>query len=114
MTAIFFVSNLQDAPLPEEVSDKTAHLWAYAVLAILAVRAVAGGLPRRVIWRVALLAFLIAAGHGIFDEVHQAFVPGRSADVLDWFADASGSVLGIGVCWLWGIIASRSDRSHPG
>lgn len=110
MTAIFFVSNLQVAPLPEEVSDKTAHLWAYAGLAILAVRAVGGGLPCRVMLRVASIAFLIAAGYGIFDEVHQVFVPGRSGDVLDWFADASGSVVGIGVCWLWGIIAFRSDR----
>jgi VanZ family protein len=57
--------------------------------------------------RVALLAFLIAAGYGIFDEVHQLFVPGRSGDVFDWFADASGSVVGIAACWLWGIIASR-------
>jgi len=107
MVAIFFVSNLQVAPLPEEVSDKTAHLWAYAGLAILAVRAVGGGLPCRVMLRVALLAFLIAAGYGVFDEVHQLFVPGRSGDVFDWFADASGAVVGIAACWLWGIIASR-------
>ena len=107
MVAIFFVSNLQVAPLPEEVSDKTAHLCAYAGLAILGVRAVGGGLPCRVMLRVALLAFLIAAGYGIFDEVHQLFVPGRSGDVFDWFADASGSVVGIATCWLWGIIALR-------
>jgi len=34
-------------------------------------------------------------------------VPGRSGEVFDWFADASGSVVGIAVCWLWGIMASR-------
>jgi VanZ family protein len=107
MTAIFFVSNMQVAPLPEEVSDKTAHLWAYAGLAILAVRAVGGGLPCRVVWRIAWLAFAIAAGYGIFDEVHQLFVPGRSGEVLDWFADASGALIGIGACWLWGIMALR-------
>jgi VanZ family protein len=107
MLAIFFVSNMQVAPLPEEVSDKTAHLWAYAGLAVLAVRAVGGGLPCRVALRVALLAFAIAAGYGISDELHQLFVPGRSGDLLDWFADASGAVVGIGACWLWGIIAFR-------
>ena len=47
MAAIFFVSGLQVAPLPEEVSDKTAHIWAYAGLAVLSVRAVGGGLPCR-------------------------------------------------------------------
>lgn len=109
MLAIFFVSALSNAPLPEQVSDKTGHFVAYAGLAFLCVRAVAGGLPCRVVLRVALLAFAIAAGYGAFDEVHQWFVPGRSADVLDWFADATGACIGIGVCWLWGIIALRSD-----
>jgi VanZ family protein len=109
MLAIFFVSALSNAPLPEQVSDKTGHFVAYAGLAFLCVRAVAGGLPCRVVLRVALLAFAIAAAYGAFDEVHQWFVPGRSADVLDWFADATGACIGIGVCWLWGIIALRSD-----
>ena len=109
MASIFYVSGLSIAPLPEQVSDKTGHLVAYAGLALLCVRAVGGGLPRRVVLRVAALTLAIAAAHGIFDELHQWFVPGRSADILDWFADVSGALIGIGVCWLWGIIAVRSD-----
>lgn len=109
MVAIFYVSALSIAPLPEEVSDKTGHFVAYAGLALLCVRAIGGGLPCRVVLRVAVPAFAIAAGYGIFDELHQWFVPGRSADVLDWLADATGACIGIGVCWLWGIIAGRSD-----
>jgi VanZ family protein len=109
MAAIFYVSGLSIAPLPEQVSDKTGHLVAYAGLALLCVRAVGGGLPSRVVPRVAALALAIAAAYGIFDELHQWFVPGRSADILDWFADVSGALIGIGVCWLWGIIAVRSD-----
>jgi VanZ family protein len=109
MLAIFYVSGLSIAPLPEEVSDKTGHFVAYAGLALLCVRAVGGGLPCRVVLRVAVLALAIAGGYGIFDEVHQWFVPGRSADVYDWFADITGVSIGIVVCWLWGIIAVRSD-----
>ncbi|HEU4687114.1 MAG TPA: VanZ family protein [Vicinamibacterales bacterium] len=109
MAAIFYVSGLQIAPLPEEVSDKTGHLVAYGGLGVLSLRAVAGGLTTRVTWRVVLLALAIAGGYGIFDEVHQMFVPGRSADIADWFADMTGVVIGIGACWLWGIIAFRSD-----
>ena len=109
MAAIFSVSGLSNAPLPEQVSDKTGHLVAYAALALLCVRAVGGGLPRRVVLRAAALALAIAAAYGIFDELHQSFVPGRSADIRDWFADVSGALIGIGVCWLWGIIAVRSD-----
>jgi VanZ family protein len=109
MAAIFFVSGLSIAPLPEQVSDKTGHFVAYAVLALLCVRAVGGGLRRRVGLRVAVLALVIASAYGAFDELHQWFVPGRSADILDWYADSSGALIGIGVCWLWGIIAVRSD-----
>ncbi len=109
MAAIFYVSGLQIAPLPEEVSDKSAHLVAYGGLAVVSLRAVAGGLSSPVTWRVALLALAIAGGYGIFDEIHQMFVSGRFADIADWFADMSGVVMGIGACWLWGIIAFRSD-----
>jgi VanZ family protein len=104
MAAIFFVSGLQVAPLPEEVSDKTGHFVAYAGLAVLSVRAAAGGLPRRVTWRVAWLALAIAGGYGIVDEIHQTFVAGRSGDIADWYADVTGALIGIGACWLWGMI----------
>jgi VanZ family protein len=109
MAAIFIVSGLHVAPLPDQVSDKTGHLVAYAGLGILAVRAVAGGLPRAVGLRVALLALVIAGGYGITDEIHQSFVPGRSGDIQDWYADVTGAVIGTGACWLWGIIAFRPD-----
>jgi VanZ family protein len=111
MAGIYVVSGLQNAPLPDEVSDKTGHFAAYAGLGGLCVRAVGGGLPCRVVLRVALLALAIAAGYGAFDEVHQLFVPGRSGDVNDWFADVTGASIGIAVCWLWGIIAVRT-RGH--
>jgi VanZ family protein len=105
MAAIFVVSGLHRAPLPENVSDKTAHSAAYFVLGVLAVRAVHGGLPARVIARGALLAMLITIGYGAFDEVHQYFVPGRSADVLDLRADALGGIAALITCWAWGILA---------
>ncbi len=112
MAAIFYVSGLQIAPLPDEVSDKTGHFVAYGGLALLSLRAVAGGLPSRVTWRVAWLALAIAGGYGMFDEIHQTFVPGRSGDVADWFADMTGAAIGIGACWLWGMIAIRSVGRH--
>jgi VanZ family protein len=109
MAAIYFVSDLPTVTLPEQVSDKSGHVAAYAGLAILAVRAVGGGLPCRVAFRVAGLALAIAGAYGAFDEIHQFFVPGRSSDITDWYADVAGAALGIGACWLWGMIAFRSD-----
>ena len=105
MAAIFFVSGMHQAPLPENVSDKSAHSAAYFLLGVLVVRAVHGGLPARVLVRGALLTLLITVGYGASDEVHQRFVAGRSADVLDLRADAIGAMGAVLVCWAWGILA---------
>jgi VanZ family protein len=107
MAAIFFVSSLPNPPLPSALSDKTGHLLAYAGLALLATRAYAGGLPARVTGRVAASAFLLTAGYGAFDELHQWFTLGRMADFADVVADAIGACTGIGASWAWGIIAFR-------
>ena len=50
-------------------------------------------------WRlsaVAALAAALAAVYGVSDELHQSFVPGRTADGADVVADAVGAVLGAG------------------
>ncbi len=46
-------------------------------------------------------AFL-AVAFGVTDEVHQSFVPGRNADLMDLVADALGASLGAVVAALWG------------
>ena len=109
MAMIYFVSSLPRAPLPPDVSDKTGHLTAYVLMGVLAFRAVAGGLPARVTWPLAIVALVIAVGHGALDEFHQSFVPGRQADIHDWYADSAGAGLGLMVCWAWGIIRVRAD-----
>ena len=71
-------------------TDKVVHLAVYAVLGVLLARA-----PHRP--RVGTLVAL-AAGAALFgalDEFHQRFIPGRSASVDDWVADAVGGALGI-------------------
>lgn len=40
------------------------------------------------------LPLLIISLWGISDEIHQSFVPGRSASVFDWMADTLGALLG--------------------
>jgi VanZ family protein len=118
MAAIFIVSSLPEAPLPTSVTDKSAHWLAYAALGVLVIRALGGGLPAQVTIRVALLALLITIGYGITDEIHQAFVPGRVADVADLYADAAGAAAATVACWAWDIIRTRSTpatgASHDG
>jgi VanZ family protein len=37
--------------------------------------------------------------YGASDEFHQRFVPGRTADVLDWLADSLGACAFVIVPW---------------
>jgi VanZ family protein len=101
MGAIFYVSSIPEPPIPSG-TDKPLHWLAYLGLAVVVVRALAGGLPRRVGLGIAATALLITIGYGATDEVHQLYVPGRSGDANDLIADAAGAVAGTVACWLWG------------
>lgn len=112
MAVIFYVSSLTEAPLPEGMSDKAGHGLGYASLGLTVVRAVAGGLPRPITVRIALVAIAICIGYGASDEWHQSFVPGRTAEIADLFADATGASVAAAVCWAWGILCSRPASSR--
>ena len=114
MATIFYVSSLNEPPLPEDISDKSGHVLAYTALGVTVVRAVAGGLPRPIVWSTALVAIAITVAYGVTDELHQAFVAGRTAALDDLYADAAGATLATIACWAWGIISTRADlhRGH--
>jgi len=42
-----------------------------------------------------LLSIFASTAYGISDEIHQSFVPCRSADVMDVLADMVGSGMGV-------------------
>jgi uncharacterized protein YfiM (DUF2279 family) len=69
--------------------DKLAHLLAFAVVGMAA--GLAGGMRG---WRMALCCVAGALMVGGMDELHQAFLPGRSASWADLAADAAGGLLG--------------------
>ena len=85
------------SPISFPGDDKVVHAALYAVL---------GGLLYLATGRFAP-AVALAAGYGATDEVHQAFVPGRDADLFDWFADVVGAVLGAA-------LAARARRGPRG
>lgn len=76
---------------------KAAHLLAYLTLGWLTARAT--HTADRVA-RPGLVAWLIATGYAATDEVHQRFVPGRSAELTDVLLDATGALVGVGLYWL--------------
>ena len=94
MAAIFWASSIpgRDLVLPFELKDKVLHAVAFGVLA----GAWCAGLRWGFGWSVArsaLWAVGISALYGVSDELHQAFVPGRSCEALDAVADCVGAAL---------------------
>jgi VanZ family protein len=69
--------------------DKLAHLLTFAVIGMAA--GLAGGMRG---WRMTLCCLAGALLVGGMDEIHQIFLPGRSASWADLAADAAGGLLG--------------------
>jgi VanZ family protein len=109
MAVIFIVSSISNiGPLPAGLSDKSGHSIGYAILAALLLRALADRRPSAMTWSRCLLAVVLAASYGVTDEIHQAFVPGRTPDVMDVAADALGAALAAATLGTAAWIARRS------
>ena len=52
--------------------------------------------------RTTLVGAFLAVAFGVTDEVHQSFVPGRNADLMDLVADTLGASLGAVIAAVWG------------
>jgi VanZ family protein len=102
MGAIFYLSSQSQLPIGPDVSDKLSHVVAYFGLAVVLVVGLCSGLPSRLRPATALMAWGMAVGYGVTDEVHQMFVPYRTAALDDLVADAAGALAGVALCWAWG------------
>lgn len=93
---IFILTSLPSESLPSvEISDKLNHFLAFFVLGFflnltLKYQSKFPTLKKNIL----LITVIIASGYGLLDELHQLFVPGRSAEVLDWVADFIGAISG--------------------
>lgn len=97
MALIWTLSSLDlAAPLPHfPLRDKGAHVVEYGVLGFLLAHAAFRTWPRHHPLRTALLAVCITVLWGWLDEIHQAFVPGRTSEALDLVADTAGAFAGV-------------------
>jgi len=86
------------------------HVFVYAVLAFLVVRALAHHLDYlpRLFW----IAFAVTLLYGISDEIHQVFVPGRGFQYLDILMDGVGALIGLGVYASLRLIQAQKDREE--
>lgn len=81
-------------------SDKSLHFMGYALLGALLVRMFKREFSAMAPWKVILLSVLVGTFYGISDELHQAMVPGRFADVRDVLADMLGIIPASVLFWL--------------
>jgi len=78
------------------VSDKIEHTGAYFVLAVLVnlTYMFQKKIPE-LYKKPVLFTFFTIFFYGLLDEIHQIFIPGRKADLLDLTADVIGGIVGI-------------------
>jgi VanZ family protein len=92
--AIFLGGSIRISAAPSvEHGDKIVHALAFGGMQVLAFRALYYERPG--MGRLAQLGWGVAAAGtvGGLLEIFQAFIPYRSADVLDWIADLVGAVV---------------------
>ena len=75
--------------------DKVLHFTAYALLGALFLRAFKTTRIKHQLKLILALSVLFSSLYGISDEIHQSFVPYRTADAIDALADIIGSIIGV-------------------
>lgn len=107
---LFILTSIPGRSMPVlfGVSDKFKHFGAYFVLAFLLnftllVQSKFPTLSKKSF----IFTILIISVYGLFDEVHQIFIPGRYFDWWDLVADIVGGIVGI---WLVNIILKNYSK----
>ncbi|MCA9098798.1 MAG: VanZ family protein [Planctomycetaceae bacterium] len=108
---MFLGTHLPRVPVPlEEVSDKTLHFLAYFGLYFLLVF---DRLSRNAFsWGRAGGLVVLCALYGIADELLQIPV-GRSADVLDWYADMRGVLTSLAIIATTAFLTRKFTPPQP-
>lgn len=97
---IFVMSHLGNPPTPKfdlDWGDKVTHAGAYGLMMYFTFRAVAWIYPQKSFAQWLWIAAAYCLVYGATDELHQALIPNRECDLLDWVADATGTLLAAGV-----------------
>ncbi|TVR45219.1 MAG: VanZ family protein [Puniceicoccaceae bacterium] len=104
-----FASHQVFPEVPGEFShrDKLAHFLVFGLLGTLVYRSLWHGRPGPA---PILAALVLTSLFGAFDEWHQSFIPGRSAEVADWIADTLGAAVAILAYRFWPAYRTLLER----
>ena len=80
---------------------KGAHLTEYAVLFLLARRAIEGSFAKISVSGFVALSVIFSVLYAVSDEFHQSFVPGRVPSVFDVGIDTAGVLVGLILYSFW-------------
>ena len=83
---------------------KTAHVFVYAVLAVLVYRSLKHTTKLTRIYLL-IVALLITIGYALTDEFHQSFTPGREPHLRDIVIDGIGAAVALKLVDKSGIIS---------
>ena len=94
---LFTATTLPGSQLPDfHLNDKIEHFSAFFILSVLLNLALIFQRKSYFLFKyAALVTIIISLSYGAIDELHQIFIPGRSADIRDWLADSTGVILGV-------------------
>ncbi len=85
--------NLQ-VPVAKPNADKVAHVLEHIPFGFLVLRALRKSFPKGSFFYLWLGAVVLVGAHGLLDEYHQSFVPGRESSWQDVMADMIGGMIG--------------------
>ncbi len=78
--------------------DKVAHAMVFGILSVLFLASMRQSTEVYPLWQL-WIAVGLTAMYGVFDEWHQAFVPGRSPDAWDVVADTIGALVAVALMY---------------
>jgi glycopeptide antibiotics resistance protein len=91
---------------PDFVAKKTAHVIEYAIFSIFLYRALKGsGVGKK---QAMVGSIIIAFLYAVTDEMHQSFIPVRTARARDVFFDTFGAALS--AYYLWRFLPRASEN----
>ena len=89
------------------VVRKTAHFTLYFILGVLTYLTLKSYSIKKIVIFSILLCFIYSCS----DEIHQMFLDGRTAKILDIFIDTIGSIVGISLCIIICKLKSKYNNS---
>jgi len=104
MVLIFIASSIHNVKIPEAKIigiDKLLHMTEYAIFGSILAFALLPYREKLIKAAHYLTVIGIGWGYAVTDEIHQYFVPNRDMSIYDFFADAIGVLIGLGLYLLF-------------